>query len=45
MTTENTDETRAPEVSTDEQDTAPVATSDELNKSELEEVSGGLRMQ
>lgn len=44
MATEDADTKKTPaqEVSTEEQDTAPVATSDELSKADLEEVSGGL---
>ncbi|HEY2049509.1 MAG TPA: hypothetical protein VGH03_09210 [Caulobacteraceae bacterium] len=43
MATEDIDtqKTPAPEVTADE-DTAPVAQSEELSKAELEEVSGGL---
>ncbi|HEX4742418.1 MAG TPA: hypothetical protein VH353_13915 [Caulobacteraceae bacterium] len=44
MATEDTDTSKTPaqDVATEEQDTASVATSGELNKADLEEVSGGL---
>ena len=43
MATEDTDAKKpAQDVTTEEQDTAPVAQSEELSKADLEEVSGGL---